>query len=98
MAAAALQGAALLGAIWTQQRTRRDQPVGSRAHWATFNPVSLCRLAKHPKTQWLTGWTDLQASRLEQGEHALRRVEGVSPVVVGHVLPVVLLHAQNPLA
>lgn len=38
----------------------------------------------------------LDLARLQGGEHALRRVEGVSPVVVGHVLPVVLLHTQNP--
>lgn len=46
----------------------------------------------------MDGCTDLQAARLEEGEHALGRVEGVSPVVIGHVLPVVLLHTQDPLA
>lgn len=37
--------------------------------------------------------TDLNPARLQHSKHALRRVEGVSPVVVDHVLPVVLLHA-----
>lgn len=38
----------------------------------------------------------LDLACLQGGEHALRRVEGVSPVVVGHVLPVILLHTQDP--
>lgn len=37
-------------------------------------------------------------SRFEEGEHALGSVEGVSPVVICHILSVVFLHTQNPLA
>lgn len=49
-----------------------------------------------PNRTWIRSY--LEASRLQQGEHALGRVQRVPPVVVGHILPVVLPNTQNPLA
>lgn len=40
-----------------------------------------------------TGVTDLNLPAFKNCKHALRRVEGVSPVVIDDVLPVVLLYA-----
>lgn len=37
--------------------------------------------------------TDLKPPRLQHSKHALGGVEGMSPVVVDHILPVVLLYA-----
>lgn len=37
--------------------------------------------------------TDLEPPRLQHSKHALGGVEGMSPVVVDHILPVVLLYA-----
>ena len=50
---------------------------------------------KKPET---SDWTKLlPPARLEQAaEHHLSNRESMSPVVIGHFLPVVLLHSQDP--